>query len=143
MEFFAEGYLHILESMRYHVIYSCDTRWEVFKKPIHPAYEFDGSWWTLENPDKNGDRSRGVVQRTKMFGFDQVVAISQDSLNAHFATLYTAAQSILYRWNYDEFFSTTFRPLSVRFLSNNRAIVWVHLHSGHLKTPKERAPWAG
>ncbi|KAM5533454.1 hypothetical protein V8D89_012892 [Ganoderma adspersum] len=132
MDFFAEGYLHILESMRYHVIYSCDTRWE-----------FDGSWWSLEHPDKSGDRSRETIQRTKMFGFDQVVAISQDSLNAHFATLYTAAQSILHRWNYDEFFSTTFRPLSVRFLSNSRAIVWVHLHSGHLKTLKERAPWAG
>ncbi|PIL22499.1 hypothetical protein GSI_15188 [Ganoderma sinense ZZ0214-1] len=142
--FFAEEYLQILESMRYHIVYSRDTRWEVISNHPSSAHEdLDGSWWSLELTDKSGDCSRQTIQHTKMFGFDQVVAISQGSLNAQFATLCTAAQSILHRWHYKEFFSATFRPLSVRLLSNNRAIVWVHLHGGHLKTLKDLAPWEG
>ncbi|PIL22598.1 hypothetical protein GSI_15287 [Ganoderma sinense ZZ0214-1] len=144
IEFFAEEYLHILETMRYHVIYSRDTRWELMSKLTSSAQEdADGSWWSLELADKSGDSSRETIQRTKMYGFDQVVAISQGSLNAQFTTLCTAAQSILHRWNYEEFFSATFRPLSLRLLSNNRAIVWVHLHGGHLKTLKDWVPWEG
>lgn len=103
----------------------------------------DGSWWSLELADKSGDSSRETIQRTKMCGFDQVVAISQGSLNAQFATLCTSAHGILHHWHYKEFFSATFRPLTVRLLSNNRAIVWVHLQGGHLKTLKDLAPWEG
>ena len=142
IEFFAEEYLHILESTRYHIIYSRDTRWELMSKLTSTAHEdADGSWWSLELADKSGDSSRETIQRPKMYGFDQVVAISQGSLNAQFATLCTAGQSILYRWNYEEFFAATFRPMSLRLLSSNRAIVWVHLQGGHLKTLKDWMPW--
>ena len=102
----------------------------------------DGSWWSLELADTSGDSSRETVQRTKMYGVDQVVAVSQGSLNAQFVTL-CATQGVLHLWNYEDFFAATFKPMSLRLLSSNRAIVWVHLQGGHLKTLKDWVPWDG
>lgn len=78
-----------------------------------------------------------------MFGYDQVVAISQGSINAQFSALCTNIQSIFNRWKYEEFFAAAFKPMSIRLLSNNRAIVWVHLHGGHMKTLRDWVPWEG
>ncbi|KAI0712230.1 hypothetical protein C8Q76DRAFT_845437 [Earliella scabrosa] len=142
--FFSEEYLAILESTRYHIIYSRDTRWEAMSKLTHTAQEdADGSWWSLELADTSGVSSRETIQRTKMFGFDQVVAISQGSINAQFSALFANIQSIFYRWKYEDFFAASFKPMSIRLLSHNRAIVWVHLQGGHLKTLRDWVPWDG
>ncbi|KAI0706320.1 hypothetical protein C8Q76DRAFT_818580 [Earliella scabrosa] len=84
-----------------------------------------------------------TIQRTKMFGFDQVVAISQGSINAQLSALSAHMQSIFYRWKYEDFFEASFKPMSVRLLSHNRAIVWVHSQGGHLKTLQGSVPWDG
>ncbi|KAI0754908.1 hypothetical protein C8Q80DRAFT_1094717 [Daedaleopsis nitida] len=142
--FFSEEYLTILESTRYHIIYSRDTRWEAMSKLTHTTHEdTDGSWWSLELADTSGASSRETVQRTKMFGFDQVTAISQGSINAQFSALCANIQSIFYRWKYEEFFAASFKPMTIRLLSNNRVIVWVHMQGGHLKTLREWVPWDG
>ena len=141
--FFQEEYFHILESARYHIIYTHDTRWEAVSKLPATHEDSDGSWWSLELSDKSGASSRETIRRTKMFGFDQVVAISQGSLNAQFAALSTTTQSILHRWSYGDYFAATFRPISLRLLSNNRAIVWVDILGGHLKTLKDWSLWEG
>ncbi|KAI0372239.1 hypothetical protein BV20DRAFT_1015644 [Pilatotrama ljubarskyi] len=140
--FFSEEYLQILYNAHYHIIYSHDTRWETVRKMRFESQEdSDGSWWSLELGDSSGVSSRETIQRTKMFGFDQVVAISQGSINAQFTTLSGIAQSIYHAWEFDNYFSATFKPFSLHLLSNDRALVWVHLASGNLKILKDWALW--
>lgn len=132
VSFFQTEYLHILERTGYHVIFSRDTRWD--KLPGVPHDEAgDGSWWTLEKTAKSGTESRAPVQHAKMFSFDHVIAISQASINAQLEALSEDIKSIFSRWSYGEYFAASFKPLSLRLLSNNRAIVWVHLRGGTFK----------
>ncbi|KAI0632188.1 hypothetical protein C8Q77DRAFT_1158853 [Trametes polyzona] len=137
--FFSEEYLQILYNAHYHIIYSHDTRWETIRKMRFDSQEdSDGSWWSLELGDSSGVTSRETIQRTKMFGFDQVVAISQGSLNAQFtATSHAAYHS----WAFESYFSSTYKPFSLHLLSNNRALVWVHLANGNLKILRDWALW--
>ncbi|EIW59592.1 uncharacterized protein TRAVEDRAFT_122355 [Trametes versicolor FP-101664 SS1] len=139
--FFSEEYLQILYNAHYHILYSHDTRWETIRKMRFDSQEdSDGSWWSLELGDSSGVSSRETIQRTKMFGFDQVTAVSQGSLNAQFsATSYVAFHS----WAFESYFSASYKPFSLHLLSNNRALVWVHLANGNLKTLKDWALWDG
>lgn len=98
----------------------------------------DGSWWSLELGDSSGVSSRETIQRTKMFGFDQVTAISQGSINSQFST---TSHTAFHTWSYDNYFTTTYKPFSLHLLSNNRALVWVHLANGNLKTLRNWVPW--
>ena len=138
--FFSDEYLHILESTRYHIIYSRDARWEQSGAFSTTQEDADGSWWSLELPDTSGASSRETIQHSKMYGFDQVTAISQGSLNSQFSTLCATMQTLFNRWSYEEFFGATFKPMSLRLLSNNRAIVWVHIQAGHLTTLRDWEP---
>ncbi|KAI0720523.1 hypothetical protein C8T65DRAFT_633331 [Cerioporus squamosus] len=142
--FFTEEYLQILESARYHIIYSRDTRWEAVSKRTSTVHEdSEGSWWSSELAAVSGASTRETIQRAKMFGFDQVVAISQASINAQFSTLCANLQSIFYRWHHESFFGASFRPMTIHLLSGNRAIVWVHLQGGHMKTLQDWVPSDG
>ena len=73
-----------------------------------------------------------TIQNTQMHGFDQIIAISQGSLNAQFTLLSSTAQSVFREWKYKNYFHATFRPMSLRLLSSKRAIIWVHMWGGHL-----------
>ncbi|KAI0826877.1 hypothetical protein BC628DRAFT_226366 [Trametes gibbosa] len=138
VSFFSEEYLQILYNAHYHIIYSHDTRWEKFRKMSFDSQEAsDGSWWSLELGDSSGISSRETIQRTKMFGFDQVTAISQGSLNSQFSS---TSHTAFHTWTYDSYFSATYKPFSLQLLSNNRALVWVHLANGNLKPLKEWVP---
>ncbi|EIW59593.1 uncharacterized protein TRAVEDRAFT_121066 [Trametes versicolor FP-101664 SS1] len=140
--FFAEEYLGILHGAGYHVLYEHDARWESIKKHrFESSDDTEGSWWSLELGDPSGVTSRETIQRAKMYGFDQVVAISQGSINAQFSALWASASAVLFHtWAYEQFFSCTFKALSLTLLSNNRAIVWVHLTNGNLRALRDWAP---
>lgn len=66
-----------------------------------------------------------------MFGFEQIITLSQASIDAHFASLMYLPWMALWE-NHD--FTATYGPLKVRLLSNERALVWVELKHGHVKT---------
>ncbi len=90
-----------------------------------------------------------ITEKTDMQGFDHVSAVSQAAINAYFKSLWTAAQSsknavdaTLARYTYEQYFSSSFQPMNVRLLSNGRAIVWVHLQEGWLKTLRNWLPWS-
>ncbi|KAI0335832.1 hypothetical protein GY45DRAFT_1239802 [Cubamyces sp. BRFM 1775] len=138
--FFIEEYLQILHSARYHVIYSHDVRWETVGKPKPDAGdEAEGSWWTIGLGEGVSAGSQETIQRTKMYGFDQVVAISQGSINLQFSAV---SHAILRTWDFEQSFNATFRPLALHLLSDNRALLWVHMTSGKLKALKDGAPCA-
>jgi len=90
---------------------------------------------------------REMITRCNMYGFDQVIAISQSTINAFFQSLWSGGQNqrhndhALVKWRYEEFFNARFKPMTLRLLSNGRAIVWIHLEHGHLKVLKNRLPW--
>ncbi|KAI0632190.1 hypothetical protein C8Q77DRAFT_1158854 [Trametes polyzona] len=140
--FFADEYLEILHNAGYHVLYEHDARWESIKKLKFESHEdTEGSWWSLELGDSSGASSRETIQHAKMHGFDQVVAISQGSMNAQFAALWASSSAVLFHtWAYEQFFSATFKALSLQLLSNNKAIVWVSLTNGTLRALRDWAP---
>ena len=74
-----------------------------------------------------------------MYGFDQIVAVSQGSINVQFST---AAHAIFRTWEFEQSFNATFKPLALHLLSENRAIIWVHITSGKFKTLKDGLPCA-
>ncbi|KAH9941697.1 uncharacterized protein BXZ73DRAFT_22216, partial [Epithele typhae] len=132
VRFFTKEYLRLLKDAHYDILYTHDTRWETVHKPLeHPS-----GGWEVGLPD----HSRDSIRHTHMYGFDQVTALSHGSLDAHFASLRKRTHGILRKWNHDKFFSARFKPLTVRLLSDNRAIVWVHLKGGILTTLREWVP---
>ncbi|KAI9058443.1 hypothetical protein FKP32DRAFT_1582073 [Trametes sanguinea] len=140
IELFTEEYLHILRIARYHIIYSRHTRLEhVGKITIDASEEAEGSWPRIEDPVPIPGRisSRDTIQHAKMCGFDQVIAISQSSLNVQFSMI---SHALFKSWSYGEAFSGTFKPLCVQFLTNSRTIVWIHLIGGKLKTLLDGKP---
>ena len=86
-----------------------------------------------------------------MYGFDQIVAVSQASINTHFSALFELARTAkaldcnasLSKWSYEQYFSATFKPVTIRLLSNGKALVWFHLEEGYLKTLRNWLPWSG
>lgn len=135
ISFFTHHYLGILHGAGYNVLYEHNARWENIKKQkFELSEDVEGSWWSLEATDRGGASSRETIQRAKMHGFDQVIAISQESINIQFsAQLASPSAVLLHSWAYEEFFSCHFKALSLSLLSNNRAIIWVHLTRGNLR----------
>ena len=67
-------------------------------------------------------------------GLDQVLTISEQSINTLFTTLWKTSDSIdgadvLARWSYDGF-KASFDAVKARLLPNGRAIVWVNIDEG-------------
>lgn len=154
LEFFTSGYLDIMESVDFHVIYHNDTRWATVKDDT----EFLPSWTADHETTGAGTVSAGgsafvrwteTVTTYSMHGFDQITAISQSSINALFASLHEQGlttkageyAAVLSQWAHEEYFSASFKPITVRLLSNGRAIVWIHLEKGHLKTLRNWQLW--
>ncbi|CDO76097.1 hypothetical protein BN946_scf184649.g23 [Trametes cinnabarina] len=140
VDFFSDEYLQILRVARYHIIYSHHALVQTVGS-VEFTGEAEGSWGQIEvsdpGPHSGKVPSRDTIQHAKMYGFDQVVAISQDSINAQFSML---SHALFRTWSYSEAFSATFKPLSMQLLTGNRAIVWVHLASGQLKTLRDGKP---
>ncbi|EMD37679.1 hypothetical protein CERSUDRAFT_105605 [Gelatoporia subvermispora B] len=149
VEFFRLEYLEILESLEYHIVWK-ETE-NVFSFGSESDGELDGGsfYHNVGEEEVEGGATGVVVSRkvvtwkeiianTVMHGFDHVIALSQASIDAHFAALWSAYAaksghyaSILGKWQFGEYFSANLRPIMVRLLSNNRALVSFSLESGH------------
>ncbi|KAJ3003474.1 hypothetical protein NUW54_g5276 [Trametes sanguinea] len=134
--FIKDEYLQILHSVQYHVIYFHHARIMSYGGPLVDPVDMPGGG----KPMLGGGSPRETIGQAKMFGLDQVVAISQASINTQLSAL---SHALLRMWSHGNAFTATFKPLSMQLLSNERAIVWVHLASGELKTLHERhhEPW--
>ncbi|CCM01094.1 uncharacterized protein FIBRA_03142 [Fibroporia radiculosa] len=158
LEFFTASYLDILESVDFHVIYHFDARWQIWDTvDVCGSNDSDSDTgdgiesWKLTVGDHTTKHASWVerVTRCATSGFDHVSAISQSSINALFNTLWTLGStakitdhtSAVAKWKYEKFFSATFKPMTIRLLSNGRAIVWIHVERGHLKTLRNWLPW--
>jgi hypothetical protein len=80
-----------------------------------------------------------TIEQITLFGFDQVMAISEESINALFKSWWVTARGsehCLSGWSHKHWFNVTFRPARVQLISGNRAVIWVTVDDGHLLLEK-------
>ena len=77
-----------------------------------------------------------MIENLHLFGFDQILALSHTSVCSHFYNLHKRAnKSVLLDWSLDQF-SVEFSPITVQFLSNGKAVVFITITSGELPVEK-------
>lgn len=88
-----------------------------------------------------------TITNSRIFGFDQVVTISQSTINRLFRHLWTAAAQsqkhrdhALVEWRYESLFSARFKPATIRLLSNERAIIWIYLEHSEFEVLRDQSP---
>ncbi|KAI9068126.1 hypothetical protein FKP32DRAFT_1672524 [Trametes sanguinea] len=139
IDFLSTKYFDILRSVNHHTVYSRNNRseaiWRILQESTAEAEE--PTVLAASGPYPDDVSYHDTVHHAKMYEFDQVIAISQHSLNVQLSTL---SHALLRSWSYGEAFSASFNSGSVRLLSGNRAIIWVNLASGKMKTLRDGRP---
>lgn len=159
-EFFVTEYLIRIEREELHTLYDSDV---VFFFPGAEGgdelQDQDDIGDDDNDTDSEGDNhpkrsSRGStakivireeVSTTSDVGvFDLVSAVSQAAVNLYFRssweqsrTKQTTWSSMVTKWTHSEVFEAEFKPVTVRLLSNERAIVVIHMESGYLKVGQD------
>lgn len=159
-EFFVTEYLIRIEREELHTLYDSDV---VFFFPgAEGGDELEDQDDIGDNDndtDSEGDnhpkRSSGgstakivireEVSTTSDVGvFDLVSAVSQAAVNLHFRssweqsrTKQTTWSSMVTKWTHLEVFEAEFKPVTIRLLSNERAIIVIHMESGYLKVGQD------
>ncbi|KAH9937112.1 uncharacterized protein B0H18DRAFT_867006 [Fomitopsis serialis] len=151
LDFVRKEYLAVLESAGYLILY--DTGRAASFGSVQLAMTridssgFSGSF--EESAETTQASWTDIIAGSDMQGFDQVIAVSQKSINSRFSQIHEAAKrsenrmSILSKWSYEQYFSAAFEPLAVHLLSNNRALLWVHLTDGSLRSLVDMEPSLG
>lgn len=84
---------------------------------------------------EDSDYITGITGSTEMYGFQQIIALSHTSLDNIFASYYKEREWMQFStWGGVEI---KFGVPRVRLLSNNRALVFIHLESGVLQMTSE------
>lgn len=133
VKFLSVDYLDILLAYSYNIIYRL-----VIDK--HPDVGEDSGYW--KRIDHVGEfhsfRRHGQaliwierVRSIALSGADQVLALTEDSINRILHSRWTALGSshLLSTWSKDSF-RANFNPLTVRMLSNGKVIVYVDIEHG-------------
>jgi hypothetical protein len=135
-------YFDILTGFGLHYIYHFDEKIEIDYNPVG-----DSDSWSVDSGDEDARhiRERGSVmvwteriQKMSLFGFDQVLAISEQSINEMFYSLWVKASKTcsgrlrsLYEYR-EQQFDATLGPLTVHLLSNGKAVIFVNIEEGAL-----------
>ena len=82
----------------------------------------------VEDPDY----AAGITTSTEMHGFQQIIALSHASLDSIFHTYYRERGWM--RFSNEDGFKINFGVPKVRLLGGDRALVFIHLESGILRT---------
>ncbi|GBE84865.1 predicted protein [Sparassis crispa] len=144
LEFFKKEYFRILENANYHIVYYHDKR---SVKLEEDETITRGTWSdvtetrTTTTVSTEVSSRKEILSNSDMFGFHQVIAVSQASINEHFNNLWLISKTSktteeifsLSSWTYQDTFSATFKPMTFRLLSDGRALVFIHLERGHIK----------
>jgi hypothetical protein len=98
----------------------------------------ESEWRPVED---GGSRSSGTVVWTEtikqipLYGFDHMVAVSEVSINALFASLHKAA-GCLAKWGHKKRFEGQFSNIRVKLLSGNKALVTFAINEGYITLTK-------
>ncbi|KAI0093282.1 hypothetical protein BDY19DRAFT_903047 [Irpex rosettiformis] len=161
-EFFVTEYLIRIEREELHILYDSNALFDfldVSDLPEDAEIEVSSGDETDSGRDSTSHGSGGgrtAPNSSKVFvrqettttsdvgAFDVVNAISQAAVNLHFRLSWessrakkTAWSSMITKWTHSEVFEATFKPITVRLLSNERAIVVIHMETGYLKVGQD------
>lgn len=149
IHFFNEYYFSILKGAKHHIIYTHTKTTTTITIDV----DREIADWRAIDLEKHKESISIIreerITKTQMFGFDYIQAITQSSIVDYFESIWRHAEGstleylgCLTKWSYDQYFESSFGPIRVRLLSNDKAIVWIHLQEGHLHTLKNRQPFA-
>lgn len=126
-------------------MYYFDSRWPTAPQSSTPGEEEidEDAFFEAEEGDE-GSKVIGPavvawkeeIKESSTSGFDRVMVTAQSALNKFFGFLWSGGKSVKHRdhslveWKYTDCFEARLLPLTLRLLSNERAIVWVHLEEG-------------
>lgn len=86
------------------------------------------------------DFGTDIIGHADMRGFQQILVLSQVSLDEVCGAYYDK-YSWMQRYRMGKDFEMEYGALKVRLLSNNRALVFVHIKTGKLRTVRDGKPW--
>ncbi|KAF8881368.1 hypothetical protein BD779DRAFT_1546677 [Infundibulicybe gibba] len=130
VKFITEYYAVVLETTHFHEIHTID----ISRPPMTPE---PGPW------GRRGVMQGEIIMGTDMGHYDFIQVVSEQSIIEHFKVLWhlsrdsTAEYSkVLGKWSYSEDFKASFGALKIRYLSDEKVIVWIQLDEGTLKPLK-------
>ncbi|GJE96749.1 hypothetical protein PsYK624_129550 [Phanerochaete sordida] len=148
-EFISGEYLSILESGGYNLIFEHDRRWaaqgDEFEQAEDPTFANDSTWSAADTvEDASGKITKAaiwhnIIQQSDMYGYEQLTALSETAINQNFHSL-AGQNDMLQEWTFEDFFSVTFKPPTVRLRSDGRALITFHLKDGFVRALKNRKP---
>lgn len=121
-DFLSTEYLHILQDSGFYIYRTVSS----IEPPV-PAPSEDELGW-----------SEKTVTQTEMHGFEQIVVLTQSSVDEIFESLYQK-HGFLQAETQLPHFSAEYGPLKIHFLSGERALLFVQLKKGSLKTLRDGA----
>ena len=130
--FFSEQYVNIVGRTRLQYLFY-RLREEHLRVGWGAYEESDGSWWMLERNTRFGRATilDSTIRETKMYGFDVVVAISQNSINMHLRNGIQAIRDFFPRWE-SEHLVMDVKSVTVRLRNECKAILLVNIVDGYL-----------
>lgn len=137
-EFFQFHYSVILEKISFHIVYVNDEKQIRSPSPVpDPA-----SNPTLSNPTGLPIIHPPKQMDTNPGDYDFLQVLTVEGIVEYFQTLWQSYKTrtepyaqCLIKWSHDEDFSASFGAITMKFLSNGKAMVWFHLEEGYL-TPQ-------
>ncbi|EKM54028.1 uncharacterized protein PHACADRAFT_257609 [Phanerochaete carnosa HHB-10118-sp] len=159
ISFITGEYLNVLENAQYHIIYHFDARWpkigSIFDEQQTDEVEIDAEWSRNEVTEDGRTASktaiwRDITQKSDMYGFDQITALSQAAINMYYRSIWTqvqasastsVAETLVFQWKFEDYFEAEFKPPTVRLREDGRAIVFLHIKRGFLKPLRNWAPY--
>lgn len=108
--------------------------------------EDTGEWSEVAEKEKRHRKHGHIalwterIEHTVMFGYDQILAVSEESINQMFYRLWSKSTRkdfdvVLSKWSLD-MFTASFESLKVRLLTNGKAVVWVNVQEGLLRVKR-------
>ena len=145
-------YFQILTAYSMHVMFYLDTSIQIGGSggPSRLSLTDTEGDWTSENEEEGlgtvvvtpgrGIKSSisifmSIISGLSLFGFDQVTALSEEAINETFIAMFKASQKTtadrrIDLWKSEGEFSATFSRISVRLLSDKKALVTVYVEGG-------------
>ncbi|KAJ7258353.1 hypothetical protein B0H12DRAFT_1280739 [Mycena haematopus] len=116
-----------------------------FDAPGFTDISEDESEWTVEKVAKSSESATiawtETIKQITLYGFDHMIAISELSINALFASLRKAAlksSGCLAEWSHKKAFHADFSNIRVKLLSGTKALVTFTVDHGHLTLADKR-----
>lgn len=132
ISFLSLEYLQILESGGFHFY-----RWD--SRSSHNGGRGGATdIWTGHT--EREEWSTDITTNTDMRGFQQIIVLSQASLDEIYNSYYTK-YSWMQKYRMGKNFEVEYGALKVRLLSNNRALVFIPIKAGKLRTIRDGKPW--